>query len=116
PPCKPQQKAIKPLRMERLAEPPLPSGGPGRGPDGNFMLTGITLTAAPIPKAKEAPPKPTPVKLTAGSAPFEADKQTIAAALAGDKKSGWSVAGQVGKDHAAVFAIEGDVGHDGGTT
>src|SRR5262249_39058157 len=90
--------------------------GPGRGPDGNFMLTGITLTAAPLPKVKEAPPKATPVKLIAGSATFEADKQTIAAALAGDKKSGWSVAGQGGKDHADVSAIEGDVGHDGGTT
>jgi hypothetical protein len=110
-----QQKGIKALRVEALAEPALPSGGPGRGPDGNFMLTGITLTAAPLPKAKEAPAKATPVKLTAGSATFEADKHPLAAALAGDKKSGWSVAGQAGKDQAAVFAIEGDVGHDAGT-
>src|SRR5262249_8186630 len=110
-----QQKGIKAIRVEALSEPSLPSGGPGRGPDGNFILTGITLTAAPVPKAKEPPAKAVPVKLTAGSATFEADKHPIAAPLVGDKKSGWSVAGQTSKDHAAIFGIEGEVGHDNGT-
>jgi hypothetical protein len=107
-----QQKGIKAIRVEALAEPSLPSGGPGRGPDGSFMLTGITLTAAPL---KDAKAKAVPVKLTAAAATFEQDKHTVAAALDADKKTGWSVAGQVGKDHAAVFAVEGDLGHESGT-
>ena len=59
--------------------------------------------------------KPTPVKLKAAKATFEESKFTLAGTLDNDKKTGWSIGSQVGKDHAAAFEIEGDVGFDGGT-
>ena len=42
-------------------------------------------------------------------------KFPLSATLDNDKKTGWSVGKAVGKDHAAVYEIDGDVGFDGGT-
>ena len=35
------------VRLEALPDPRLPGGGPGRGPDGAFFLTGVDVEAAP---------------------------------------------------------------------
>jgi Protein of unknown function (DUF1553)/Protein of unknown function (DUF1549)/Planctomycete cytochrome C len=107
------QKGITAIRLEALADASLPKSGPGRGPDGNFVLTSISLGAAPLKDGAKA--KPAPVKLRAAQATFEQKDRTIAAAIAGDKKSGWSVGGETGKSHAAVFETETEVGHDGGS-
>jgi mono/diheme cytochrome c family protein len=40
-------QGITGLRLEALADPSLPRGGPGRDPYGNFVLTGIRVDAAP---------------------------------------------------------------------
>src|SRR5262249_25740323 len=38
------QKGITAIRLEALADASLPKSGPGRGPDGNFLLTSVSLT------------------------------------------------------------------------
>src|SRR5208337_871304 len=107
------QKGITAIRLETLADASLPKSGPGRAPDGNFLLTSVFLTAAPLKDGAKA--KPTPVKLRAAQVTYEQEGRPLSAALAGDKKSGWSVGGETGKSHTAVFETETEVGHEGGT-
>lgn len=106
-----QQQGITAVRLEALADAALPKMGPGRDPDGQFLLTNVTLTAAPL----NGKGKPVAVKLKAARASFEAPGFPLAAALGTDKKKGWSVAGQAGKDHVAVFETATPVGFEGGT-
>ncbi|MBL8793254.1 MAG: DUF1553 domain-containing protein [Planctomycetia bacterium] len=108
-----QQKGITGLRLDALTDPSLPKNGPGRAPDGNFILTDIALAAAPL-KA-DAKTKATPVKLKPVQATHEQQSYALAGTVDADKKSGWAVAPEMGKDHAAVFETEGEVGFDGGT-
>jgi mono/diheme cytochrome c family protein len=42
------------LRIEALADARLPRGGPGRDPYGNFLLTGVEITAAPADNPAQA--------------------------------------------------------------
>jgi len=41
-------KGITGFRIEVLADPSLPKGGPGRHPNGNFHLTNFSVSAAPV--------------------------------------------------------------------
>jgi hypothetical protein len=107
------QKKIKAIRIEALADKSLPKMGPGRGPDGNFVLSEVSVQAAPFVPPPGA--KPVPVKLRAAKASVEPDKFALPATLDNDKKTGWSIGALAGKDHAAVFEFDGDVGYEGGT-
>ncbi len=104
-------KGITAVRLEALADPSMVKGGPGRAANGNFDLTDFRVTAAPL-NGREAP---VTLKLVNPKATFEQKGLPIAAAIDGDKKSGWAVDPEFGKDHAAVFETEADVGFDGGT-
>jgi hypothetical protein len=106
-----EQKRITSLRLEALADASLPKSGPGRGADGSFLLTELSVTAAP---ANDPKATPKPVKLRAVQASAEAKGHPLSATLDVDKKSGWAPA-EAGKDARALFEIEGDVGFDGGT-
>lgn len=107
------QKSIKALRIEALSDKSLPKTGPGRGPEGQFVLTEVALVAAPL--LGKIKTKPMPVKLRAVKASAEDAKFPLAGTLDNDKKTGWSVGNLAGKDQAAAFEIDGDVGFDGGT-
>jgi Protein of unknown function (DUF1553)/Protein of unknown function (DUF1549)/Planctomycete cytochrome C len=106
------QKGVTAIRLEALPDPSLPKTGPGRGPDGTFLLTEASITASPLndPKAK-----PTAVKLRAGKASFEAPGQALAGVLDADKGTGWGIAGQPGKSHSAFLEIDGALGFAEGT-
>ena len=104
-------KGITAVRLEALADPSMVKGGPGRAANGNFDLTDFRVTAAPL----SGQGAPVALKLVNPKATFEQKGLPIAAAIDGDKKSGWAVDPEFGKDHAAVFETETDVGFDGGT-
>jgi hypothetical protein len=104
-------RGITAVRLEALAHPSFVKGGPGRAVNGNFALSDFRLTAAPL----AGPGKPVAVKLVNPKATFEQKGLPIAAAIDGDKKSAWAVDPQFGKDHAAVFEVEGDLGFESGT-
>ncbi len=106
-------KDITALRLEALADGSLPQKGPGLGPDGNFLLTNVILTVAPLAPVK--PVQPLPVKVRAGRTTFEQAKHPLAAALDNKQGAGWAVGGAAGKDHAAVFEADKPFGFDGGT-
>src|SRR5262249_11432669 len=40
-------KGVTAFRLETLPDPALPGGGAGRSPDGNFVLSRLSVTAAP---------------------------------------------------------------------
>ena len=103
---------ITAIKIEALADPALVKSGPGRAANGNFDLTDIALTIGPrygIGQTADA-------KLINAKASFEQKGLPIAAAIDADKKSGWAVDPEFGKDHAAVFELETDVLPDGGAT
>lgn len=110
------QKSITAIRIEALSDPSLPKAGPGRAPDGNFCLTEITLSAVPANATATKGARTTPViKLRADKATFEQAGNALAGAVDTNNKTGWSVGGATGKDHAAVFVAEKPFGFEGGT-
>ena len=105
-------KAIVSFRLEALASPTLPAGGPGRAPNGNFVVTHFAVTAAP----KSDLSKARPVAFKAATATFEQAGYPVASTvLAGVPGGGWAIAPELGKSQAAVFQTASPVGFDGGT-
>jgi hypothetical protein len=103
---------ITAIKVEALVDPALVKSGPGRAANGNFDLTDLKLTIGPrygIGQTSDA-------KLINPKATFEQPGLPVAAVIDDNKKSGWAVDPQFGKDHAAVFELEADVLPDGGAT
>jgi hypothetical protein len=107
------QRGLRALRVEALASPSAPGGGPGTGKDGSFRLSTLKVTAAPLVAAadrKPVSPGLRPVAVTFQDFGFE-----LAHAVDADAKTGWAAAGQPARDHAAVLAFDAPVGFDEGT-
>ncbi|MBI2827171.1 MAG: DUF1553 domain-containing protein [Planctomycetia bacterium] len=104
-------EGITAIRIEVLADPSLPSGGPGRAANGNFVLNELRASAAPL--ANLAAGKA--VALGPADADFSQADLAAATAVDGDPKTGWAIAPQFGKPHVAVFEAAEDVGAAGGT-
>ena len=108
------QRGLRALRLDALADKALPAKGPGLSDNGNFVLSDLKVIARPLDAKSKA--KPVTLKLKAVAASFEQDKFPLVAVLDNRANSGWAIAPQFGKDHAAVFSIEGEpVGFEGGT-
>jgi len=101
------------LRLEALIDPSLPSTGPGRTPHGNFVLTGVRVTAAP----KGAPDKAQPVKLVRAEADAAQDGFPPANVLNSNPKAGWAihVAGKWNVNRTLTLTLEKPAGFPGGT-
>jgi len=106
------QKGIKAIRIEALADPSLPAKGPGRGPDGNFLLTEFTISAVPLDQPQA---KPVVVKLQAVKATFEQAKFALAGTTDTNKATGWAIAPHFGKTQSAILEFQGFSGFDNGT-
>jgi len=107
-------KGIKAVRLEVLTDKSLPKQGPGRAPDGNFVLTEFEVTAA----QKTDVSKAAKVALENAQADFSQNSYAVATAIDGKlapSGNGWAVAPQMGKNHTASFDFKELVGHDGGT-
>ena len=102
------------IRLEVLTDDTLPNKGPGRAPDGNFVLTEFEVSAAPKANPKDAKP----VKLQAPLASFEQAGLPIASAVDGDRTNqgmGWALSPATGVTHWATFETAAPVGAAGGT-
>jgi hypothetical protein len=92
-------KKITAIRLEAIADPRLPKGGPGRvhyeGPFGDFWLSEVTVQA-----------DGKPAKLARATQSFASDNKTAARAIDGDPQTGWSISGGQGRTHAAVFQLD----------
>lgn len=96
-------KGVTALRLEALAHPSFVKGGPGRADNGNIDLTDFRVVAR-LPDGKDLP-----IKLANPQATFEQPNLFIRFAIDEDKKSGWAVDPEFGKDHAAVFELAEDI-------
>jgi len=108
------QRGLRAFRLDALADDASPAKGPGLSENGNFVLSELKVTARPLdPKSKA---KPVTAKLKGTAATFEQKNYPLAAVTDNKRGSGWAVAPEFGKDHAAVFEIESEpIGFEGGT-
>jgi WD40 repeat protein len=106
-------KDITAIRLEMITDNRLPSRGPGRAPDGNFVLNEIQMTAAPRsdPKAAKA------VAFDKPLADFSQGNFPVANAVDGKPAptKGWALSPTTGVTHWATFETKEGVGVDGGT-
>ncbi len=79
---------IDAIRLEALADPQLPSQGPGRTPHGNFVLSEFTVEVA-LRDGGSAKS----VKLTAAAADFSQQDFAVASAIDGQTTTGWAIHG-----------------------
>jgi hypothetical protein len=100
---------LRALRLDALPT----EGGPGVGRfgvNGNIVLSGVDLEAAPAgTEAFE------PVELAVALADFSQDQYPVSATLDDDPNTGWALLPRTGDAHHAVFAPVHPVGFAGGT-
>ncbi len=124
------------IRLEVMADKSLPNRGPGRAPDGNFVLSDFKVFAQKpeaiaerykgllslstggvfglLPAFASAEKvKPTP--LVRPQATFSQDGFPVANAVDNNPDSGWAIAPQMSRNHTAVFEVKGKAGFAGGT-
>ncbi|MCI0703523.1 MAG: DUF1553 domain-containing protein [Planctomycetia bacterium] len=94
---------ITALRLEVLADPSLPSKGPGRAQNGNFVLNEFRVNAKPLDRPDGASPA---IKLTAIQQLFQQEGFAAAQAVDGNPATGWATAPRFGVDNAALFKFE----------
>ncbi len=97
-----QLDQITALRLEALPDPSLPNGGPGRAPNGNFVVSEITLSFASAPDGKDA----RTAAFDQAVADFSQDGWDVRGAIDGDDASGWAVMPEFGKPHTARFSLK----------
>lgn len=107
------QRGVRAFRLEVLSDKQLPQNGPGLSDNGNFVLGDFKALVRPL--NANANEKPRVLKLKALQASFEQQGYPLSKSVDNDPSSGWGVAPQLGKDHMALFEIEGEgVGCEGG--
>ena len=107
-----RMKGIKGLRLEALADSRLPNGGPGwKAGYGNFVLSELTLQAAPA----GSPDQPRPIALRNASADFSGTNLHVGKAIDGDDDTGWAINPELNKDHTALFDLADEVGDGQGS-
>jgi Protein of unknown function (DUF1553)/Protein of unknown function (DUF1549) len=100
------------IRLEVMPDKTLGSQGPGRAPNGNFVLNEFKLEflkQGDKDKAKT-------VKLIRAQADFSQDAFPVANAVDGNPATGWAIAPQFAKPHTAVFELQNKIGTNEGTT
>lgn len=103
-------KGITAFRLEALADPSLPAHGPGAAQNGNFVLDEFKITQA------QANQPPQPVALKLATADFSQAGFPAQNAIDNNPGTGWAIAPEFGKDHAAVFTTATPAGFDVETT
>ena len=95
---------ITALRLEALPDERLPGGGPGttyyEGSLGDFYLNELSVFVGDVP-AKVASATESYTRNKFGNTPTSA-----ALTLDGDVQTGWSIAGEEGQRHSAVYVFE----------
>jgi hypothetical protein len=103
------------IRLEILADPRLPSQGPGRSFNGNFALNEFSVTVTP--RGSVAPAKPVPLHKPAASFSQKSyGNWPIEAVIDHDRQTAWSIDPFEGESHTATFETREPVGFADGAT
>jgi hypothetical protein len=104
---------IRGSRLEALTDTESPKNGPGRAPDGNFVLSEIEVWAAP----QANPDQKTKIQLVDARSDYDQGGYEVAKAIDGNAASGngWAIGDKTGENHYAVFAFAQPAGLPEGT-
>ncbi|HEY2787744.1 MAG TPA: DUF1549 domain-containing protein [Fimbriiglobus sp.] len=94
---------ITAVRLEALTDPSLPAHGPGRAPNGNFVLNEFKITAKPL----KGTAKPKALKLVKPQATIQQDGFPAGNAVDNNPATGWAISNGVGTNQAAAYEIQG---------
>ena len=89
---------VRALRLEALADPSLPGRGPGRAPNGNFVLSKVELKV-----------DGKPVKFGRIAADFVQPSHDVNTLPTGDRRRGWAIHGAQGRDHELVLELDAPI-------
>ncbi len=106
------------FRVEAIADPSLPSGGPGLGANGNFVLTEFEVLVPETANGSGRKGKPKPVAIASGKADFLQSGFTIESTFDGqtNDQKGWAISGATGAVHWATFRLVEPIENPSGTT
>jgi hypothetical protein len=90
------------FRVETLADPKLPSKGPGLTKHGNFVLSEFRAFVVDLVDSKKKRPLP----FSFAKADFSQNKWAIQAAIDGKNETGWAIGPQMGRNHQATFRLK----------
>ncbi|MCF7763730.1 MAG: PSD1 and planctomycete cytochrome C domain-containing protein [Verrucomicrobia bacterium] len=95
---------IDQIQLEALIDDALPGKGPGRSSGGNFVLSEISLTAAPRNRPEEA----RALRFKSATSDFSQNGYEIAHAIDGKPETGWAIHGpdKPNVDRTATFTLE----------
>ncbi len=96
---------ITALRLEAISDKKFPKNGPGRAPDGNFVLNEMDVKFMPKGGKPEDAKK---VELTKALADFSQENFEVAKAIDGsnNRQQGWAVSPNGGSTHWATFELK----------
>jgi hypothetical protein len=95
---------VKAIRLETLPDATLPSQGPGRAGNGNFVVSTVAVLVGP-PGSAETPTK---VAFAAAKADYEQANFVAASAIDDKPETGWAISGGTGKEHALTLEVAPD--------
>ena len=107
--CSTDLVVVSAVKVELLPDDRLPSKGPGRHPNGNPVLSEVSVKISPRAGGGE-----TPVVLRAALADFSQEGYPVANAIDKNPGTGWALYPQVGQAHEGVFAFDKPVAQAGG--
>ncbi|MCC7375748.1 MAG: PSD1 domain-containing protein [Verrucomicrobiales bacterium] len=87
---KPGVRQVSLVVIEALADDALPKKGPGRAPNGNFVLSEVEIQAGDSNGASDLKP----IRIASAEADFEQGGFTAANAVDGKTETGWAVSGE----------------------
>lgn len=99
-------KDIVAVRLECLPHPSLGGNGPGRAPNGNFVLNRFAAAIAP----KSNPPDAKPVTFAKAQASFSQGAYDVAGAIDDKAETGWAISPEMGKAQTATFITKEPIG------
>ncbi len=108
----PEGPAVTAVRLEVLPDKTLPAQGPGRAPNGNFVLSEFNAKAISTDKQKTE----TLVMFTTVTADFSQGGWPVANAQDQKEDTGWGIGGAIGRPHIATFQTAAETPIQGGTT
>ncbi len=105
-------KGITAIRLEVMPDKSLPANGPGRAPNGNFVLNTFGVSAAPLDNPTA---KPRRIGLQRAQATFSQQMFSINGVIDNNPNTGWAISPEFGKVHTAVLELREVLQDAGGT-
>ena len=97
------------IRLEALSDKRLPAKGPGRAPNGNFVVSQFVVQWHPA----GLPQKMVQVALQSAEADFSQGGYPVQSAIDGTSALGWAIVPQTGRSHTAIFQLHDTIAGPG---